>query len=266
MSCMLDRFVWVLWLFLSGGLFAAESAPVVKNWEIEGVQRQALVYFPEGKPKTGENYPLVFAFHGHGGNMKHAAFAFGIHRFWPDAIVVYPQGLKTPGQITDPEGRRSGWQANAGDQEDRDLKFYDAMLETLRKEHQADAGRVFSMGHSNGAAFTYLLWAERGDTLTGVAPSAAVFIPKKGPLAPKPVLHLAGWNDPLVKYTWQERMMHLLLKVNQCKGKPEPWSKDEKAYTYHSDAAKTTVFYIHDGEHGWPEIGGELVTNFFKSL
>ncbi len=55
------------------------------------------------------------------------------HKHWPEAIVVYMQGLNTPGALTDPDGKRPGWQKTFGDQGDRDLKFFDAVLATLRK-------------------------------------------------------------------------------------------------------------------------------------
>ena len=51
----------------------------------------------------------------------------------------------------------------SGDQGDRDLKFFDEVLSTLKKEYKVDANRVYATGHSNGGAFTYLLWGERGD-------------------------------------------------------------------------------------------------------
>ena len=36
---------------------------------------------------------------------------------WPEAIVVYMQGLNTPGVIGDREGKKSGWQKSTGDQD-----------------------------------------------------------------------------------------------------------------------------------------------------
>ena len=85
-----------------------------------------LVYAPS--KKTDGKVPLVFDFHGHGGTAKHAARTHHFHEAWPEAVVVYMQGLNTPGKLTDPEGKKSGWQSGPGDQKDRDLKFFDAVL------------------------------------------------------------------------------------------------------------------------------------------
>ena len=83
------------------------------------------------------------------------------------------QGLNTPGALTDTEGKKPGWQKTFGDQDDRDLKFFDAVLATLKKDYKVDEKRIYATGHSNGGGFTYLLWAARGEVFAAVAPCAA---------------------------------------------------------------------------------------------
>jgi len=95
--------------------FAAEPAPT--KWTIEGVQREALVFLPSTSAKTKP--PVIFAFHGHGGNVHFAALGMAFQNFWPEAIVVY-QGLPTPGLLLDEKGERPGWQREPGNQQDRD--------------------------------------------------------------------------------------------------------------------------------------------------
>jgi polyhydroxybutyrate depolymerase len=58
------------------------------DWEVEGVQRSARVHMPE--PKEGQKAPLVFVFHGHGGNARGISRSLPVHQLWPEAIVVYP--------------------------------------------------------------------------------------------------------------------------------------------------------------------------------
>ena len=91
---------------------AAGDSLLRHEWTIDGVVREALVCAP-ANAKTNAA-PVVFAFHGHGGNMNQVARGFAIHTRWPEAIVVYPQGLNTPGRLTDPEGKRTGWQHGSG--------------------------------------------------------------------------------------------------------------------------------------------------------
>ena len=106
--------------------------------------------------------PLVFVFHGHGGTGANIERKFDIESLWPDVIVVYPYGLVGHKGKTDPQGVKSGWQTSAGESGDRDLKFYDAMLATLRAQLSVDPNRVYAMGHSNGSGFVSLLLNRRG--------------------------------------------------------------------------------------------------------
>jgi polyhydroxybutyrate depolymerase len=228
--------------------------------KVDDTSREALVYAPPSAKEKA--MPLVFVFHGHGGSMQNALRSFALHTHWPDAISVYPQGLNTPGRLTDPQGRRRGWQQGAGDQGDRDLKLFDALLTKLKLDYQVDGKRIYSTGHSNGGAFTYLLWAERGDVFAATAPSAAVMRPFDR-LKPKPVMHLAGREDALVKFTWQELQMQMLRKRNACEGEGQVFG--EYATLYPSPKGHPVVTFIHPGGHEFPSSAPPLIVKFFKA-
>lgn len=237
----------------------AEDALQRREWTVDGTAREALLSIPASAKTSAA--PLVFVFHGHGGNMNQVARSFGIHTLWPEAIVVYPQGLNTPGRLTDPEGKKPGWQSGPGAQDDRDLKFFDAMLESLKKDYRVDPKRIYATGHSNGGSFTYLLWLERGDRFAAFAPSAAVMAQGVPQLKPKPILHLAGEKDPLVKYEWQQKMMEAIRKVNQC-GEGQPWG--QFATLYPSKVGAPVVTFIHPGTHQFPAEAPPAIVKFFK--
>lgn len=129
----------VLIVFTWNSVRAADD-PARLEWNVEEVTREALVYASAAAKSTPS--PVVFCFHGHGGRMKHAAATFAYHTHWPQAIAVYMQGLNTPGVLTDPEGKKPGWQKTFGDQGDRDLKFFDAVLATLKKDYKVDDTRI----------------------------------------------------------------------------------------------------------------------------
>ncbi|MBI5387981.1 MAG: prolyl oligopeptidase family serine peptidase [Verrucomicrobia bacterium] len=268
------HFLFVLGLGLAAlnHVRAAETL-ARREWTVDGVVRAALVYAPP-KGATGA-VPVVFAFHGHGGTMHHAARTFAYHARWPEALVVYPQGLNTPGRLTDPEGRKPGWQHARGDQGDRDLKFFDAMLASLKRDYRVDEKRLYATGHSNGGAFTYLLWATRGDSFAAFAPSAAVFPLSSSAeeraglrsrvlsprLQPKPVLHVAGENDPLVKFAWQTLAMAALRRVNQC-DTGQPW--EQSCTLYPSKTGAPVVTFIHPGAHEFPADAPAVIVKFFQ--
>jgi polyhydroxybutyrate depolymerase len=153
----------------------AAEGPSRREWKVDGVVREALVYAPTSA--ASGSTPIAFAFHGHGGSMNNATRMFSFHTHWPEAIVVYMQGLNTPGRLTDPKGEKPGWQRTVGDQDDRDLKFFDAVLASLKQDYRVDAKRIYATGHSNGGGFTYLLLAARGSTFAAFAPSAAAYFP-----------------------------------------------------------------------------------------
>jgi polyhydroxybutyrate depolymerase len=200
-------------------LLAAPAEPKKVEWKVDDNRREALVV----ASSSSEPAPLVFVWHGHGGTMRHAANTMGFHKQWPDAVVVYPQGLPTPGALTDPEGKLPGWQKIAGDQSDRDLKFFDEMLKSLKKDHKIDEKRIYSTGHSNGGAFTYLLWSQRGDVFAAVAPSAAGGRAVQG-IKPLPCLHVMGESDPLVRPELQKRTLDVVKKTNGCDAEGKSWA------------------------------------------
>jgi polyhydroxybutyrate depolymerase len=229
------------------------------SFTVDGVARTALVYVP-ATAKTART-PLVFVFHGHGGNANQAARSFDLNQQWPEAISVYMQGLDTPGQLTDPQGNRPGWQKAIGDQGDRDLKFFDAVLARLKRDYDVDAKRIYCTGHSNGGGFTYLLWLARGEVFAAVAPSSAA-AKYAGKLAPKPALILGGQTDPLVKFAWQELTMATVRKVNGCAPTGEPW--DKQCLIYPSKSGTPLVTCIFPGGHQFNPAEPALIVKFFK--
>lgn len=241
-------------------LLAPAQAPTSRTWNVDGVKREALVYTPS--KKTEGKVPLVFDFHGHGGTAKLVARLHRFHEAWPEAVVVYMQGLNTPGKLTDPEGKKTGWQSVPGDQKDRDLNFFDAVLASMKKDYPIDENRIYSTGHSNGGAFTYLLWAKRGDTFAAFAPSAAAAGLYFKDAKPKPLFHAGSETDPLVTFAMQQRTMDRVKKLNGCDDKGEEWAKG--CLRYWSKSGPPVVIYLHGEGHRYPKATPELIVQFFK--
>ena len=172
-------------------------------------------------------------------------------------------------------------QHSLGAQNDRDLKFFDAVLATLKSDYLVDEKRIYATGHSNGGGFTYLLWATRGDVFAAVAPSAAAALIGEPPnglpaaaaeriaaakrsmegIKPKPVLHVVGKKDPLVRFEWQKRTIEGVRKLNGC-GEGEPWG--EHCTLYPSKTGTPVVTYIHSGGHRSPADAPAVIVKFFK--
>ena len=166
---------------------------------VDGVARSALVYVPTNAATVST--PVVFVFHGHGGSAENAVRSFGINQQWPEAISVYMQGLPTPGQLTDPDGLRAGWQAALSDHERSRFEILRRGARAGMKEViiSVNKNRIYCTGHSNGGGFTYLLWLARPNVFAAVAPSAAA-AKYANMLVPKPAMIMGGQDDPLVKF------------------------------------------------------------------
>lgn len=233
--------------------------------QVEGVTREAWIYVPPASnpPQDSEKQPLplLFAFHGHGGQARRLVQRFGLQEHWPEAIVVYMQGLPTPGKY-DPEGRRPGWQHRAGEHNDRDLKFFDRLLAQLRSEHPIDNRRIYATGHSNGGGFTYLLAAERPALLAAIAPSAAGAGGQLRKLKPIPTLHLAGKADQVVPFTNQQRTINAVKRINACQA--EGTQRPNGTWVYSSTQGTPLVTFIHEGGHAYLKQAPKLTVDFFK--
>ena len=242
---------------------AADPAPKKVEFTVGETKRETLIAVPE---KPGKSIPLLFAFHGHGGTMNHASRTMNFQKHWPEAICVYMQGLNTPGKITDPEGKKPGWQTAAGDQDDRDLKFFDEVLKKIMADYPIDEKQIFCTGHSNGGAFTYTLWANRGDVFAAVAPSAGMSTTEMKNLKAKPCLHIAGEKDPLVKFAWQEATMKKVEKLNGCDEKGKEWAKEGKLVgsKYESKGGTPFISLIGPGGHEFPDEAPKLIVKFFQ--
>jgi polyhydroxybutyrate depolymerase len=236
---------------------AADPQPT--DWTVDGTKRQALVFAPT---KASDHPPLVFAFHGHGGSMHTAARGMHFHTVWPEAVVVYMQGLPTPGR-TDPDGKQPGWQNRSGILDDRDLKFFDAVLATMKTQYHVDEKRVYATGHSNGGGFTYLLATARPEVWAAVAPSAAgSAMGFKSGYKPVPLFHAAGEKDTLVPFENQKRTIEAVKTANGCEENGTEWAKG--CTLYKSNKGAPVVAFVHAGGHGYaPETPG-LIVKFFK--
>ena len=204
-------------------------------------------------------------FHGHGGSSANAARTFKMHEAWPDAMVIYPQGLPTAGVITDLEGNLPGWQSKAGANGDRDLHFVDAMIAWAAAHYSIDTKRIFAAGHSNGGSMVYVLWTARADRFAAFAPSSSIFpLDGIGSAKPKPVFIVSGRADPLVPFAAQQLSLRGVLRLNQAAATAQSWSGGAERHA--SSIGADVITYIHPGGHAMPEDAGALMARFFRNF
>ena len=248
-------------------LSAARAEGVTRTWTVAGTDRTAIVHLPATDPaktlgteRQPVASPLILAFHGHGGRAQFVERALHFQKEWPQAVVVYPQGLPTKTSL-DPKGTGTGWQIRAGTNEDRDLAFVDAIVASLRAEGWIDDTRIYAAGHSNGGGFTYALWGARHDLFAAVALIATGSL-ELSKLKPLPCMHIAGRGDKIVKISFQEKVMKEERVVNGSVGEGVEWATNCTQWS--SEGASAFVAMITDGGHGIPTEAPPLMVRFFK--
>ena len=233
-------------------LSACGASAKVMRWEVGGETREAIVYAPAASP-GGEKVPLVLSFHGRGDNMQNFQYT-NVHAAWPDAIVVYFQGLETLGGL-------AGWQVEQGGDNDRDLKLVDVALASLREAYNVDDDRIYVTGFSNGGMFTYLLWAERPGVFAAYAPVAGRLRPSVRPKQPRPLFHVAGELDRQVTFSDQKAAIEIAIDVNGVGGTTTRCG--DGCTIYGSGAPAKVMTWIHSGGHVYPRGTSERIVSFF---
>lgn len=233
---------------------AASGESKLMTWDIDGVERQAIVYSPTAKSPSGKA-PLVLAFHGHGDTADNFQ-GVALQEHWAQAIVVYAQGLPSM------RDGLPGWQVESGKDGDRDVKFVDKMLATLHQQFSVDDARIYSTGFSNGANFTYLLWAERPKVFAAFAPVAARILPSVHLTVPKPLLHVGGTEDRQIAFADQKEAIEAARRANGATGKGE--SCGLYCTRYGSNGGAPVMTLIHNSGHVYPLEVAQYTMDFFR--
>jgi polyhydroxybutyrate depolymerase len=239
----------------------APAGAIQQTFNVDGVERTALV-FPNSKPAPAPGAPLLLCFHGHGGRVEGTARRWDYQSLWPEAVVVYLQGLPGVVGIVDPEGKQPGWQKNPGEQNDRDVKFVDVALEELQRKYRIDPKRVYAAGHSNGARFAMVLWNMRGEKFAAFCSAAAQGGLMIRDAVPRSLFALAGEKDPLVPYDGQVRAIEVaraVLKADPSKAVTKGYAKLEPGVN-----GTELATYLHPGGHEFSKEAMPLVVEFFK--
>jgi poly(3-hydroxybutyrate) depolymerase len=237
------------------GNAAAPTGVINGTIDAASLTRTYVLSVPEGyDPNTP--IPLVFAWHGRGGNGTLARNYFGIEQQAAGgAIFVYPDGLQV-----DLGG--TGWELQPGN---RDLALFDALLAELAATYCIDEDRVFSTGHSFGGYFSNTLGCYRSDVLRAIAPVAG-----GGPHWPGCSGSVSAWlthgiNDAVVNFTEGENSRNHWLAADGC-GSTTAAVSPSPCEAYDGCSAGTAVTWCpHGGGHEWPAFAAGGIWGFFAS-
>lgn len=256
---MLKVILLCIWAITPLFSYAESRERKIISVKSDGTTRRALIYAPQGQQSAA---PLVFVFHGRGGDMHAVSQKIDIHKHWHEAIVVYPQGMWGEGRYR--EG--FGWIIPSGEEEGRDIRFFDDLLKYLLENYDVDRQNIYAAGHSNGSGFTHALWALRGELFRGFMTSSAGSAMLRANAAkrvPKPVFIIGGIEDELVKIEGIRREIEKVKQLNGCTTR----RKFSKSVTLYQgvDGADVAVA-IHPSGHAFQSSLVPEVVEFFKYI
>ena len=168
--------------------------------DIGGLERIYHVHLPSSYNKELK-WPLVIQLHGGGGEGKQLNALTG---FWD---LSDKEGFI----VISPDAIARNWNDGRGDfyvkshiENIDDVGFISAIIDKAVMDLNADAGRVYVTGISNGALMSHRLGGELSNKIAAIAPVAGNFpyqmAPLLSPSRPVPVIIINGTEDPLVPY------------------------------------------------------------------
>ena len=155
----------------------------------ERVERYFLIMAPS-RIDENVNYPVVFAFHGRGGQGRN--FVNSFIPFAEDGrfVAVLPNGIDR------------GWNLGTNPAQPDDLAFVDSIVDYLGQFRGLNRERMYALGFSNGAGLVHQLAANRSH-FTAHAAMATALIEGNEPntnVHRASFLSLHGMDDPVCPY------------------------------------------------------------------
>jgi poly(3-hydroxybutyrate) depolymerase len=223
--------------------------------EIGGAMRHFVVRVPTGQDGRTPA-PVVFAFHPFGMNAQYMQSRAPIGRAWPEAFVLYPEGLPRDASRAVPS-----WQTRLAELGDRDLAFFDAMLAWLELRGCVDRQRVFVLGYSNGGGLAHVLACARGQMIAGAAIAAGRL--SCTPSSAMPIVLSHGVRDQTIDYGQAIQASQAWGSANGCAAPPKAGVPGCVTAT---GCATATTLCTHPGGHEYDPAFTKVAAEFFKAM
>ena len=245
----------------------------------DGNNREYALYIPASYD-GGQEVPLLFNFHGGGGNIAEHISSADMRPIADTAnfILVYPQAVPDPGN-----GGSTSWMHKAPTTFD-DVPFVEVMIDAVAAEYMIDNSRVYVCGYSLGGEFAYELACSLNNR---IAAAGAVARTMQGetfnncaPQHPTGVLTILGTADFIsdyngitfggVQYYMSAAETHeYWVTANNCNANPTMSTVPNantsdgstvERYTWKDASGCTYVEHLKviDGGHDWPGVFGNM--------
>ena len=220
-----------------------------------GWPREFILYVPPGYT-NGEKTPLVFVFHGYGGNPGSMLIYTEMDRLANEEnfIVAVPKGSGPSNALSWNAGTCCGYASQVNID---DVTFVSDMIDMISSEYCIDPARIFATGFSNGAMMSYRLACELSDRIAAVAPVAGdIRLAECNPQRLVPGIGFHGTADAVIPYSWALASVEAAADFNQCSDETEVvYQYDEvTCVAYKGCAQEATVEFctVAGGGHNWP--------------
>lgn len=230
--------------------------------EHKGFDREYVLFVPNAYD-SATAIPLLFNFHGFGGNASEY-MAYADMRKLAESegfILVYPQGSDLDGS--------PHWNTcpNGGDNKSNadDFGFIAALVSELSGTYSIDQNRIYAAGYSNGGMMAYGLANYSSEIFAAVASVSGTMLDCTAtPEHPMPVIHLHGTADDTLPYDGNkyyngaQTVLNHWIAFNNTNSSPTVTSDSSSSMTIEryvydqGDAGVAVVHYKYiGGGHQW---------------
>lgn len=244
------------------------------EFEHGGLTRMYRIHVPASYSPS-RPVPLLFSFHGGGGNMDIQAddkyYRFVTKAEQAGFVAVFPNGYSPF-----PSGKLATWNAGiccggARDKNIDDVGFVREVVKRLKVQLNVDESRVYTSGMSNGALFSHRLACEMSETFRGIASVAGSDGTLRcNPTRPVNILEIHARDDDFVLFNGgagknsrtladfvsTPETVSRWVRRNACNSKPRRVLETSGAYCDQyegcSGGVRVRLCVTESGGHSWP--------------
>lgn len=246
-----------------------QKGKIEASINVNGTTRDYIIHIPENY--SGDNaFPLLFAFHGLGGNMNSS---YNNSKFYllaesENFIVVHPNGIS------------SQWNAVTVN-DNIDINFIEQLIFKLENEYNINSNQIYSCGMSNGGYFSFLLACELSDKIAGIGSIAGLMFENVlnncQPTRPLPIIQIHGTDDALVNYSNVNEVLTFWINHNNTNTIPTETDIPNtdttdgsyvKRFIYKNGNSNVEVHHLKiiGGAHQWPGYEGNMDINASEEI
>ena len=255
--------------------------------EVDGVEREFRLSAPSSEP--GTRLPLVIAFHGGTDSQEDFAQQEQFDQLGEQEKFIMAYAIAEQDR-TAAEGE---WFLNTAATSEEDNNFAEAIVDELSESYCVDQDRLYAIGYSLGAMFTYEIACQLNHRFAATASFAGTM-----PVNPEScdiargigILHIHGKLDYIIYYhqdwEWKDGEHEGVGTMSEVPNLIDYWAAKSSCQAISVETSLTEEHIIHNGcmddaiiehyglqlwDHNWPgEVDGEptyeLMWNFLSQF